>query len=136
MSTQQKTIPLRMRLTAIILGMVFLFWLSIEDESEYFAILFSISICSWLAAAFLMQRIKTHPANLHHFIILGTIAGALITPLALFLMAFKTGLHGHPSPDYTAQQILSVIRKTPIWILGGFLISLGSGIWFLNRQSE
>ena len=136
MSTQQKTIPLRMRLTAIILGMVFLLWLPIEDTSEYTAIVFAFAICGWLAAAFLMLRMKTHPAKLYYFILFGSIAGAFITPLTLFLMAFKTGLHGHQSPDYTAQQMLSVVRKTPIWILGGFLISLGSGILFLKRLSE
>jgi len=134
MSTSQKTIPLRMRLIAIILGMVFLFWLPIEDTSEYSAILFSIAICGWLAAAYLIQRMKTKPATLTLFILVGSIAGILVTPLTLFLMAFKTGFHGHHSPEYTTQQLLSVVRKTPVWLIGGFLISFGSGIWHINRQ--
>ena len=135
MSTQQETIPLQMRFIAIILGMVFLFWLPIEDTNEYGAILFSIIICSWLAASDLIRRQKSHPENLIQFVLVGSFAGVLITPLTLFLMAFKTGLHGHQAPDFTAQQFLSVARKTPIWLLGGFLISLGSGIWQIHRQT-
>ncbi len=135
MSAEQKTIPLRMRLLAIILGMVFLFWLPLEDTAEVTAALFAIAICIWLAATFLILTKKTSPAKLYHYVLVGLIAGALVTPLTLSLMAFKTGLHGHQSPDFTAQQILSVVRKTPIWIIGGFLISLGSGIWLINRQT-
>ena len=111
MSIQQETIPLQMRFIAIILGMVFLFWVPIEDTNEYGAILFSIAICSWLAASYLIRRQNSHPANLFQFVLIGSIAGALITPLTFFLMAFKTGLHGHHAPDFTAQQFLSVAEK-------------------------
>ncbi len=132
MSSQQKTIPLRMRLLAIILGMVFLFWLPFEDTNSFNAILFAIAICTWITIVSFLQTEEKQPVNLKRYILAGTIAGALITPLTLILMAFKTGLHGHQSPDFTAQQILSVIRKTPFWILGGFLIGLGSRIWTIK----
>lgn len=135
MSIKQQTIPLRMRLLAIILGIVFLFWLPIEDTSTILATVLSISICFWLAVTYFFQTSKKKSSHLYRYIFAGTIAGALVAPLTLFIMAFKTGLHGHPTPDFTTQQILAVIKKTPIWILGGFLISLGSTIWLSNRQT-
>ncbi len=135
MNEKQKNIPLRMRLLVIILGMVFLFWLPIEDTTMFTAICFAFAICTWTAAIYLIRDKQTRPANLKYFILAGTIAGALVTPTALFILAFKTGLHGHQSPDFTTQQILSMIRKTPFWIIGGFLIGTGSGILITNRSA-
>ena len=134
MSTPQSAIPLRMRLTAILLGMVFLFWLPFEDSSPTAALLLALAISAWGGAYILAKAQKPLQRVLFRAVLAGTLAGIAITPLALFLMAFKAGLHSHQTPDFTPDQIISVIYRGPIWLVGGFLIGLGSGIWLTARQ--
>lgn len=135
MSTKQSTsIPLQMRYFAIFLGIALLFWLPIEDIAETWVILFAIALSTWLAVAlFIAKRISLRSRLFSH-VLVGTFAGILVTPIALLLMVFKTGFHAHEVPDYTTQQLISIVWKTPIWVIGGFLIGLGSGIWLTNRE--
>jgi hypothetical protein len=135
MSTSKPAIPLRMRLTAMILGMVFLFWIPFEDSSPTITLLLALALCAWGAVYFLIKTQSHLHRVLLRTILAGTLAGAAVTPLALFLLAFKTGLHGHQAPDFTPEQIFSVIYRGPIWLVGGFLIGLGSGIWMTTRQT-
>ena len=136
MSAPKSPLPLQMRFLAIILGVTLLLWLPIEDTTEIWAILFAIAISIWLAIAFLTPKRVSLRSPLYNYILIGSLAGILITPVALLLMAFKTGLHGHETPDYTVQQLISILRRTPIWIAGGFLIGTGGGIWLTKRQPE
>jgi hypothetical protein len=57
--------------------------------------------------------------------LLGMLAGLVVPPAAVFLMAFKGGLHGHPTPDFTSGQVISVLKSTPFWTIGGLFIGLG-----------
>jgi len=34
-------------------------------------------------------------------------------------------VHGHGIPDYTASQIMTVIKSTPAWVLAGSLLGWG-----------
>jgi hypothetical protein len=122
-----------MRYLAIFLGIALLFWLPIEDTAENWAILFALAISAWFAVAVLISNRVTFRSLLLNYILIATIAGAFVTPIALLLMAFKTGMHAHGAPEYSAQQLVSVVWKTPIWIAGGFLMGLGGGIWMVNR---
>jgi hypothetical protein len=135
MSTPKPAIPLRMRLIAILLGMVSLFWLPFEDSSPTAALLIAVVLCAWVAAYVLAKAQNPFSRVLLRSVLVGTLAGAAVTPLAIFLMAFKTGLHSHLAPDFTLQQFLSVIYRGPIWLIGGFLIGLGSGVWLSARQT-
>ena len=134
MSTTKPAIPLRMRLTAILLGMVFLFWIPYEDSSTTITLLLALAACAWGAIYLLVKTWKPDQRILLRTILAGALAGAAVTPLALLLMAFKTGLHSHQAPDFSPEQILSVIYRSPIWLVGGFLIGLGSGIWLNSHK--
>ncbi|HBX68848.1 MAG TPA: hypothetical protein DEH25_05550 [Chloroflexi bacterium] len=136
MSKPQPTIPLQLRLFAILLGVVFLFWLPIEDTSAIAALIFSMVLSAWIAIAVLIIPNKPFSSPLSNYILAGTLVGIAITPLTLFWMAFKSGLHSHPIPDFTPQTILSVIERTPIWLIGSFLIGLGSGILHTYRKAK
>ena len=125
---KSSAIPLRVRYLAIILGMVFFLWIPFEDTSAAPAILLAAAISFWLASLFLALFQPPFQNTLFNFVLIGTAAGMAVTPLALGLMALKTGLHGHSAPDFTSQQIISVIRRTPLWMIGGFLI----GQWLVN----
>jgi hypothetical protein len=56
-------------------------------------------------------------------------AGLAVVPLALLLMGIKNGLHAHAQPEYTPQQILSVLRSLPVWSLAGLLAGSALAIW-------
>jgi len=134
MSKQKTTISLQIRWFAILLGIIFLIWIPVEDSSTTAALLFALVFATLGAVVFLSGAKKPFQAALPNYILTGITAGIAITPLTLFLMALKTGLHGHQGPDFNNQQILSIIYRTPIWLLGGLSIGLGSGLWFVHRE--
>ena len=136
MNINLSNISLRMRFIAIILGIALLFWLPFEDTTETTAILYAISISTWLAVTRLERVANVSQSSLRAIIMAGILAGTAITPLTLFLMAFKTGLHAHAAPDYSNTQIMAIIRRTPIWIISGFFISIGLGFWLNGRQTR
>ena len=82
----------------------------------------------WLVGALLLRfKNPSFFTNIKLFFA-GILTGAIITPLILFLMVFKTGLHAHPVPDYSYEQFISIINRTPIWFFSGFLTGMGLGI--------
>ena len=130
---------------ALILGACILLWLPFEDTHTTWALGFGVAIAAW-CAAFVMTKLwarltAQHPqfrplALLARFSLVGLLAGLAVSPLALFLMVFKTGLHGHGFPDFTFDQLLSVLRRTPVFGLSGLLLSLGIGIAMLYTSNE
>jgi hypothetical protein len=115
--------------------MVFFLWIPLEDTSVVPAILLALAVCFWLATAFLTRSQKPFQTILFNHVLAYTFAGIAVTPLTLALMSLKTGIHGHSASEFTSQQIITVIRRTPVWMIGGFLIGLGSGIWFSHRKT-
>lgn len=126
-----------LRISALVLGAIMLFWLPIEDPDERLVILFAAAICALAAAYFLVSSMvwQKEPSRMAASALrngrwlmvplICTLAGLALTPVTLFLMAFKSGLHGHSSPDFTPGQITAVILRTPIWTGAGLLIGLG-----------
>lgn len=119
-----------LRNLALVLGGMLLFWLPVEDTSERWVILFAAAICSLGMAYWIVSyhsRRQQRPERSENLIypLAGAVSGLAVTPAALFLMAFKSGLHGHSAPDFTSDQIIRVILGTPIWSGSGLLIGLG-----------
>ena len=57
----------------------------------------------------------------------GFLVGAGSGLLTLIFMAVKTGLHAH-GPEFTPDEIMWVVRQTPIWAAAGLLAGLGLGL--------
>jgi hypothetical protein len=119
-----------LRLAALLLGIFLLLWLPVEDTDEIEVLVAAAAVSAWLALRYLLSQ-PGSAKSLGKHILVGTLAGLAVTPLALFLMAFKTGLHGHENPDFTAEQIYYVIYRTPIWGFAGLLLGFGSGMLHL-----
>lgn len=121
------------RLLAILLGIILMAWVTLEDQSVTLALLFAVAICMLAAAEWLASstRLSTEKGWLA-YPLAGLVSGAATAPIALVLMAVKTGLHGH-TPDYTPAQMSAVLTSFPIWAGAGAFIGLGAGIWFKNR---
>lgn len=122
-----------LRLTALLLGVVILLWISFEDRSESVVLLLSAAICAWWAVRLLVGRPSGRNIVLIRHIIVWTLAGLAIAPLAILLMAFKSGIHGHGTPDFTVRQIQSVLLGTPFLAVGGLLLGVGSALWRFAR---
>lgn len=151
MSRSKSTTPIWYRISALIVGIAWLIWLSIEDLSERWVLLFSVTICVLLAVRFLIyysaQRSKNedkYPQNREQrsarrflfYPLVGALTGLAVTPVAIFLMALKTGLHGHFAPEFTSAQVFIVLVRTPIWIVGGLLIGVGVELLLWSQQTK
>jgi len=110
---------LRLRFAALGVGVLILFWLPFEDLAIYTALALGLLLSAWLAARACIR----HP-SLSPLLICGA-AGAAVTPLAVGLAVFKSGLHGHGVPDFTLDQVFAIFQQTPWFILGGLLIGAG-----------
>lgn len=121
------------RATAVLLGFGLLVWLTIEDQNTLSVIIFAGAICAWLGARILIFPPASRKQLIVRHILAGLGAGLLLAPIAVLLMALKTGIHGHGTPDFTVAQIQSVLSRTPYFALSGFLLGLGSGLWRLAR---
>ena len=151
MSRSKSTTPIWYRISALIVGIAWLIWLSIEDLSERWVLIFSVTICVLLAVRFIIyysaQRSKNedkYPQNKDQrparrflfYPLVGALTGLAVTPVAIFLMALKTGLHGHFAPEFTSAQVFIVLVRTPIWIVGGLLIGVGVELLLWSQQTK
>jgi hypothetical protein len=124
----------RLRFLAILLGIILLVWVSFEDQSVTWVILLASAICM-LSAAWWLAPFPRPPSGKGWLVypLAGLLGGLATAPLALLLMAIKTGLHGNGVPDYTPAQMGAVLISVPVWVGAGGIIGLGVGLWFKNR---
>jgi hypothetical protein len=111
-----------------LLGIVVLIWLPVEESSILGVLLVSILICSWMGTWLLYRTSNSNVKPLLRYLIIGGCVGLLIAPMALLLMAIKSGIHGHGRPDYTFSQMQSVISRIPFFVAGGLLVAAGAGV--------
>ena len=128
--------PRWLRMTALAIGVSLLLWLPFEDTSVNSVLVFAAAISGWWALRFLVDAPASGGKTKRRLVLLGALAGLAISPIAFLLMAVKTGLHGHPSPDFAPEQLHAVLISTPAWIAAGILLGLGSGLWRANRRAE
>lgn len=129
--------PRWLRYLALILGIIILLWLPVEDVSERGPVLLSAALCAWWAARFLIYDHPKAKAFWLRYLLCGALAGLATTPVALLLMIFKSGLHGHAAPDFTPAQMQSVIIRTPLWVGSGILLSFGVALArFVKENSD
>ena len=125
-----------LRISGLILGIGILVWLPVEERSELGVLVISGAICTWSAIWLLSKPVLNDKQLLLRHVLVGTGAGLLIAPVAILLMAFKSGIHGHGTPDFTISQMQDVLSRIPYFVLSGFLVGLGSGLWQLARRDK
>lgn len=125
-----------MRILGILLGGCLFLWLQFEDSGELWVLLFSAAI-SILTAWQVWLRLNSRFGRRAYWLPLaGFLAGLVITPAALLLMALKTGLHGHQGPDFSGDQILAIVRGTHAWLISGLIIGIGLELLFKANSSQ
>ena len=122
-----------MRLSALVLGIFILIWLPFEDTNENIVVVIATAICVWFAVRYLLSPAPLHQSPWFRHLYAGVVAGLSITPVALLLMVFKLGLHGHETPDFSPFQMARIVELTPLWGTAGLLIGIGTGWWRAAR---
>lgn len=118
----------RLKLGALLLGIVILIWIPIEESNEAGVLVLSGLLSAWVGIWLLQGTHKTKLRTIIKYSIVGGGAGLLMGMVAILLMAIKTGIHGHGTPDYTPEQILEIISRIPFFVLGGVLIGVGGSL--------
>lgn len=124
----------RIRIGGLLILVLLLAWLPIEDLHEGWVIAYAAIVCAWGATRHLGGLEAAQRLHWTRYVLVGGLAGMLLTPAALMLMLFKNGLHAHSAPDFSAYQMARVIELTPAWVAAGMLIGLGGGLWKLARS--
>jgi hypothetical protein len=119
----------RLRLAGLAVGIGFFLWLPFEDTDILWPLAFAALIVLWLAARMWLSLPAPLARRWPVMPLLGALAGLLVTPMALFLMAIKTGVHGHSGPDFSGSQLLVTLERTPYWTLAGLLLGSGLALW-------
>lgn len=125
----QQTLKRRLRTLAIAYGFLFFAWLIIEDTTTYWVILLGILGALFATFSILVYNKHNHLSVWLVYPLSGFLCGLSVTPLVVILMAVKTGLHSHITPDFSLQQISFVLMTTPIWVVSGLLVGTGTAIW-------
>ena len=115
-----------------IIGLLWFIWIGIEDPGSSTVLFMSaavLSVCGVAAYGSLSSRLpRSGVLHLAGVIFFGLTIGLLVTPGAVLLMAVKTSLHNHAVPDFTRTDVLRVLASTPVWSLGGLLLSTAAAI--------
>ena len=123
-----------LRISGLILGTGVLVWLPVEERSELGVLVISGAICTWSAVWLLIKPFLNEKQLIMRHILVGTGAGLILAPLAILLMALKSGIHGHGMPDFTVSQMQDILSRIPYFVLSGFLVGVGSGLWRLAMR--
>lgn len=128
--------PRGLRISWILLGATVLVWLSSEDESVRPVLFFVALICGLAAYSLALRwQLNARPRS-YTLPLLGAAAGLAVVPAALFLMAFKSGLHSHLTPDFTPDQIAWVVSRAPAWGMAGLLAGCAAFLFPLARAGR
>ena len=125
-----------LRISGLFLGIVVLVWLPFEESSELGVLVIAGLICTWFGI-WLLSKTGPHVKHMlwRNVIVWGGM-GLLLAPLAIFLMAIKTGIHGHGTPDFTADQMQAFVSRIPFFVLGGILLGTGLGLLRFAKWNE
>lgn len=97
-------------------------WLPIEDTQVWLSAAIAFMICVWIGLRLFAYRFRfVHWLPL---VGLGALLGAAIPLLAISLMAFKSGLHGHGFADFTARQVWAMWGAIPVSLSAGSLLAI------------
>jgi len=116
--------PPHIRLFFILFLALVFFWLPIEDTHVFPAQVVG-ALGSALAIAGWYWRLSCPAWSRIQAAAAGLVAGLAAPAAAALLLILKIGLHGHSRPDFSLQDIVDLLSRTPIWMVGGALIGAG-----------
>ena len=94
-----------MRFSGLLLGILVLVWLPVEESSVLGVLVIAGLICTWGGIWLLFKTGSYRRHGIVRHVLIGGLAGFFVVPAAITLMAIKTGIHGHGTPDFTVEQM-------------------------------
>lgn len=135
---------LRMATLSTVVAM--LIWLPYEDAQiytvQFFAIILSILVYLWVirrAREYNRIYIAAQAWSAHlllSFAAVGLLAGLLVSPVGLFLMIFKSGLHAHGTFEYSIVQAQDILSLWWVWGLLGMAVGSVAGLILLGKNGQ
>jgi len=110
----------------ILTGLLGLAWIGVEDRG-----LTAVITLAWMIA---LSSLLTVRARRGSWVLQGAAAGVLVAPIAAVLILLKVGLHAHPLPDFSSNQVASLLARMPVWAAAGGI--LGAGAALIERAAE
>ncbi len=104
-------------------------WLPFEDTEIWMSAVLALGACVWIA----LRISSKQRANWWTAVAFGVALGAAVPLLAITLMAFKSGLHGHGFPDFTVRQMTVIWNVFPFSFLAGGLLAISLHLFFARR---
>lgn len=128
-------VPRRSRLllgATVLYAVALFYWLSLEDVDLKGVVAAGVGAAVIVAAHALRTRWGGRTVKGRRAVaflgVSGLFAGGLSALFTILLMGTKVGLHAHAFPDFTATQMLQVIRVAPIWVVAGGLFGTALGV--------
>lgn len=112
------------RLAWAVTGLAGFLWLGLEDQGLGTVFAVASLACSAIGLTVLRRRDRG-PA---WAIVVGLLSGSAVPLAATLLMFLKVSLHGHPTPDFTLEDIRAALGRTPLWALAGLLAGTAATI--------
>ena len=124
-----------LRFCGLLLGILVLVWLPFEERSVLGVLLIAGLLCTWGGIWLLFRAGSYRKYGVVRYMQIGGLAGFLLVPVAILLMAIKTGIHGHGTPDFSVEQMQAVLSRIPYFMFGGVLVGAGIGLLrTVNRE--
>lgn len=109
-----------MRLAGLLLGIGILLWIPFEDTTTSWVLVFALAICClWGVKMYGSQKVLGSMGVSIRGAFFGVLSGLLVSPLAVGLMVFKSGVHGHGFSDFSGAQVQAVMGLLPYFALSG-----------------
>lgn len=117
-----------LRFSGLLLGILVLVWLPVEESSALGVLVIAGLLCTWGGIWLLFKTGSYRRHGIVRHVLIGGLAGFFVVPAAITLMAIKTGIHEHGTPDFTFEQMQAVFSRIPYFIFGGVLVGAGIGL--------
>ena len=118
----------------ILTGLLGLAWIGVEDRG-----LTAVITLAWMIALSSLLTVRARRGSpgaggMRSWVLQGAAAGVLVAPIAAVLILLKVGLHAHPLPDFSSNQVASLLARMPVWAAAGGI--LGAGAALIERAAE
>lgn len=125
------------RMLSALLGLIIVFWMSLEDDRILSVTLLGVSGAVLIALNALAQRQggRQFSANMGilRLMLWGALTGLLANIATVMLMFFKNSWHGHAYLDYPLSLMGATLTLIPYWMLAGAFVGLGSALLWTRR---
>jgi hypothetical protein len=119
----------------LLLGILVLVWLPFEESSVLGVLVIAGLFCTWGGIWVLFKTGSYRKHGIVRNVLIWGLAGFFVVPITILLMAIKTGIHGHGTPDFSVEQMQAVLSRIPYFMFGGVLVGAGIGLLrTVNRE--